>query len=78
MLIVFMFCTLLCNSNVQRTETRRTSTTGAVAREVVAETGTGREGAGTVTEKGEAAENVMEIARTADTDAGTWGNNVNS
>lgn len=69
----FMFCTLLCNSNVQRTETRRTSTTGVVVREVVVETGTGREGAGTETEKGEAAENVMGIARTADTDAGMWG-----
>lgn len=57
---------------VQRTETRRTSTTGAVAREVAAETRTGKEGAGT--EKGEeAAEIVMVTARTADTDAGKIG-----
>ncbi len=61
----WMFCA------VQRTETRRTSTTGAVAREVAAETRTGKEGAETKTEKGEeAAEIVMQTARTADTNAG--------
>ncbi len=65
-----MFCA------VQRTETRRTSTTGTVAREVAAETRTGKEGAGTKIEKGEeAAEIVMETTRTADRDAGkNWAN----
>lgn len=55
----------------QRTETRRTSTTGGVAREVAAETMTGRGGVGT--ENGEAAEIIMEIARITDTNAGTLG-----
>ncbi|KAI2655375.1 Splicing factor U2AF 65 kDa subunit [Labeo rohita] len=65
-----LICRVLCCSIVQQTETRRTSITGAVAREVAAEIGTGKEGAGTGTEKGEAAaEIVTETARTADTDA---------
>lgn len=62
-----VLCVLL-QLTEQQTETKRTSTTGAVAREVAAETATGRGGVGT--ENGGAAETAMEIARIADTDAG--------